>query len=322
MLLLASVLYGARFLQEYNRQVEMRRVEAVRNAAEEARQKAEREEQQRKERETAAAEAARQFAENVRNKKAVSLPLSGDVSLELLPIPAGSFMMGSSADEPGRRKDETQHEVIISKPYWMGKHEVTQAQWEAVMGNNPSQFKGAKLPVENVSWKEAMAFCKKLTRQERAAGRLPEGYRYTLPTEAEWEYACRAGTTTPFNTGNNLTTEQGNYAGIFPYNGNAKGKYRERTTEVGSFPANAFGLYDMHGNVGEWCRDWYGDYPTGSVTDPTGARIGVKCIVRGGDWVSDARLSRSAHRSRTKPYDCAIYRGFRVALSSVVGEGD
>jgi formylglycine-generating enzyme required for sulfatase activity len=323
MLLLASVLYGARFRQNYNRQVEMQRVEAVRNTAEEARQKAEREEQQRKEKETAAAEeAARQFAENVRNKKPISLPLSGDVSLELLPVPTGSFMMGSPADEPGRYNDETRHEVTISKPYWMGKYEVTQAQWEAVMGNNPSEIKGAKLPVENVSWDEAMAFCKKLTEQERTAGRLPEGYRYTLPTEAEWEYACRAGTTTPFSTGNNFTAEQGNYDGRIPYNRNATREYRKMTTEVGSFPANAFGLYDMHGNVGELCRDWDGAYPTGSVTDPTGARTGSARIARGGSWYSNARSCRSAYRAAVTSGARSSNYGFRVALSSVVGGGD
>jgi formylglycine-generating enzyme required for sulfatase activity len=251
-----------------------------------------------------------------------TVSLANDIKLDLVRVAAGKFMMGSSDDEPGRYKDETQHEVIISKPYWMGKHEVTQAQWEAVMGNNPSQFKGAKLPVENVTCDEAMAFCKKLTEQERAAGRLPEGYRYTLPTEAEWEYACRAGTTTPFSTGNNLTTEQGNYDGNGTYNGNAKGEYRERTTEVGSFPANAFGLYDMHGNVEEWCWDWYGDYPKGNVTDPTGARTGSNRVSRGGSWSSYAHWCRSAYRSVITPGARENYRGFRVALSSVVGEGD
>ena len=248
---------------------------------------------------------------------AVSLP--DNVKLELVPIAAGSFTMGSPKSENYRYSDETQHGVTISKPYWLGKYPVTQGQWEAVMGNNPSHFKnvGKDAPVEMVSWEGAKAFCAKLTERERVAGRLPAGYRYTLPTEAEWEYACRAGTKGPFNTGDNLTTSQANYNENNPFNVLAKGEYRKTTTKVGSFPPNAWGLYDMHGNVREWCSDWYGDYPTGSVTDPVGPKTGVVRVLRGGGWGHSALVCRSASRGGVGPGYRGEKLGFRLALSSV-----
>ncbi|MDR3228757.1 MAG: formylglycine-generating enzyme family protein [Puniceicoccales bacterium] len=246
------------------------------------------------------------------------LRLPNNVLLEMLPVAAGSFTMGSPRSEPEREPyrgdSETQHRVNITKPYWLGKYEVTQAQWQAVMNDNPSNFKGAQRPVENVSWHDAVEFCAKLTAQERAAGRLPAGYRYTLPTEAEWEYACRAGTTTPFSTGDNLSTAQANYDGNYPYNGNAKGEYRRATTNVGSFAANAWGFYDMHGNVWEWCRDWYKTLPAGG-DDPLGVPSGSRRILRGGSWNIDARYCRSAFRIGGGPDD-GDGDGFRVALSS------
>jgi formylglycine-generating enzyme required for sulfatase activity len=246
---------------------------------------------------------------------ALMLALPGNVPLELLPVASGTFLMGSPEDEPKRRDDETQHDVSITKPYWLGKFPVTQAQWQALMGSNPSWFEGAQLPVENVSWEEAQEiFCEKLTNQERIAGRLPTGYRYTLPTEAQWEYACRAGTTTPFNTGRNLTTDQANYDGTRPYNGNPKGEYRRTTTDVWSFPANAWGFYDMHGNVWEWCSDWYGSYPSGSATDPTGRDTGRCRVLRGGSWDNGSDLCRSADRYSLTPV-IRIGYGFRVALA-------
>ncbi|MDR3229736.1 MAG: formylglycine-generating enzyme family protein [Puniceicoccales bacterium] len=247
------------------------------------------------------------------------LRLPNNVLLEMLPVAAGSFTMGSPRSEPERepyeKGAEAQHRVNITKPYWLGKYEVTQAQWQAVTGRNPSHFKGASRPVENVSWHDAVEFCAKLTAQERAAGRLPAGYRYTLPTEAQWEYACRAGTTTPFSTGDNLTTKQANYDGKLPYNRNAKGEYRGTTMDVGSFPANAWGFHDMHGNVWEWCSDWYETSPAGG-DDPLGAASGDDRVFRGGALSSFAQSCRSALRFLLLPSISNGDLGFRLALSS------
>ncbi len=240
-------------------------------------------------------------------------------------IPAGTFLMGSPESEAERDSDETQHEVTISKDFWMNQYEVTQGEWEAVMGSNPSGFKGTNLPVEQVSWYEVIEYCNKRSEQEGLTpaykingnnvtwNRNANGYR--LPTEAEWEYACRAGTTTPFSTGNNLTTSQANYNGNYPYNGNAKGTYREKTTAAGSFAANPWGLYDMHGNVWEWCWDWYGSYESGSQTDPVGAASGSYRVERGGSWGSSAAYVRSAYRSINSPDGRFNDLGFRVARS-------
>ncbi len=159
----------------------------------------------------------------------------------MVAIPGGSFLMGSPCDEKGRRdNEEPQHEVNVPS-FYLGKYAVTQAQWQAIMGNNPAKFEGENRPVEAVSWLEAVEFCQKLSEK------LGEEYR--LPSEAEWEYACRAGTTTPFHFGATITTELANYSGNSTYGSESEGQYRKETTEVGSFPPNAFGLYDMHGNV-------------------------------------------------------------------------
>ncbi|MBO4796987.1 MAG: formylglycine-generating enzyme family protein, partial [Verrucomicrobia bacterium] len=176
-----------------------------------------------------------------------TIPLSGTVNLDLNWIKPGTFMMGSPKGELGRFIDEAQHQVTLTRGYWMGKYEVTQAQYEAIMGKNPSHFKGADLPVEQVTWNNAMTFCAKLTEQERAAGRLPEGYEYTLPTESQWEYACRAGTVLALNNGKNLSNEEQCPAmdGVGWYVGNSDGM----THPVGQKQPNARGLYDMHGNV-------------------------------------------------------------------------
>jgi len=195
------------------------------------------------------------------------------------------------------------------------------------MWTNPSKFKGSNLPVENVSWYDAVNFCNALSS---AAGLTPaytvngtdvtwnrnaNGYR--LPTEAEWEYACRAGTTTPFSTGNNITTSQANYDGNYPYNGNAKGTYREKTTPVGSFQPNAWGLYDMHGNVYEWCWDWYGSYSSGAQTDPAGASSGSNRVQRGGNWNSLAQGLLSAYRNSVSPTRAYDLDGFRIVCPSL-----
>jgi len=246
----------------------------------------------------------------------VTIPWLG---LELLPIPAGEFLMVSPEDEEDRCNDETQHLVKISRPYWLGKYPVTQGQWEVAMGKNPSHFKdaGKDAPVEKVSWEDAVEFCQKLNEREGKAGRLPEGYQYSLPTEAEWEYACRAGTTTVFAFGDSLSSHQANFNGEYPYGGVEKGPYLKTTTPVGKYAPNPWGLYDMHGNVGEWCHDWFGDYPTGSVTDPTGPSIGSYRVSRGGSWNCNARYCRSANRSPHNPDNRSSNLGIRLCLSPV-----
>ena len=246
--------------------------------------------------------------------KNMTIPLSDKVDLDMIWINPGTFTMGSPEDELGRSGDEDQHQVTLTQGYWLGKFEVTQAQYEAVMGTNPSNWKGADLPVEQVSWNDAMDFCAKLTAIEKAAGRLPEGYEYTLPTEAQWEYACRAGTTTALNSGKNLSDEAQcpEMDSVGWYDGNSD----EMTHPVGQKQPNAWGLYDMHGNVWEWCLDWYEeDYPTSAVTDPTGPDTGSKRIIRGGTWYYYAIICRSAYRNYSTPDYSDNDYGFRVALA-------
>ncbi|MBO7391712.1 MAG: formylglycine-generating enzyme family protein, partial [Verrucomicrobia bacterium] len=243
---------------------------------------------------------------------------SGDdnVSLDMIWIDPATFTMSSPEGELGRGGDEIQHQVTLSSGYWMGKYEVTQAQYEAVMGENPSlRFIGADLPVEAVTWENAKEFCAKLTEIEKAAGRLPQGYEYSLPTEAEWEYACRAGTTTALNSGKNLSRlddcPEMDEVGWYWCNSNGT------LHPVGQKQPNAWGLYDMHGNVYEWCLDWYGAYPTEAVTDPKGPRNGKERIMRGGSWDYSilANSCRSGFRFHSSPDFASDNFGFRVALS-------
>ena len=211
-------------------------------------------------------------------------------------IGPGTFMMGSPDDEKGRFDDEQIHSVTLTLGYWLGETTCTQVLWQAVMGSNPSGFEGRDRPVENVTWDDCQAFFEK-------ANGLLDGGGLRLPTEAEWEYACRAGTTTPFWFGQDLTPEQANFdrAG------------RKQTAAVKEFPCNGWGLYQMHGNVWEWCQDWQGEYPDGPVEDPTGPDMGVHRVFRGGGWGNPARYCRSAYRFAFHPGDRRVILGFRLA---------
>ncbi|MEZ6015025.1 MAG: SUMF1/EgtB/PvdO family nonheme iron enzyme [Planctomycetota bacterium] len=235
----------------------------------------------------------------------------------MVPIPAGTFLMGSNAPSGppyfGEYTPDPIRQVTISYPIWMGEHEVTQAEYQALMGSNPSSFPGASHPVETVSWHQARAYCAALTAQQ--AGNLPAGYEYRLPTEAEWEYACRAGTTTEFHYGPALFCNQARFE--FSNHSNSSCNAGGGTVPVVSYAANAFGLYDMHGNVQEWCLDSYGPYGSAAVTDPfvTG---GPFRIFRGGSWGGDSFFCRSAYRSYSDPNYSLNNVGFRVALAPVL----
>lgn len=228
-------------------------------------------------------------------------------------IQSGRFLMGSPESEPEREDNETQHEVRLTRGFWLADTAVTQALWTAVMGNNPSRFQDEQRPVENVSWDDAQAFLQQLRRD------CPEA-PFVLPTEAEWEYACRAGTRTPFSFGLNITPEQVNYDGNHPYIGAKKGRYREETVAVKSLPANPWGLYEMHGNVWEWCDDGLRDFgavPAGEiVVDPVGPTASASRALRGGSWFSSAGSARSADRNAYTRGNRHGSIGFRLALRS------
>jgi formylglycine-generating enzyme required for sulfatase activity len=229
-----------------------------------------------------------------------------DLKLELLWIKSGTFTMGSPPDEANRHRAEgPAFEVTFTKGFWLGKTEVTQAQYEGLLGTNPSRLveAGKTAPVEQVSWIDAVAWCEKLTERERAAKRLPEGYVYTLPTEAQWEYAYRAGTTEAF---------PGDAEAMTWHDQNS----RETTHPVAQKEANAWGLYDMGGNVLEWCLDWYGDYPRGPQTDPKGPDFGHFRMARGGSWRLPLPVARAAARSGGSPGRRDYTIGFRLALSA------
>jgi formylglycine-generating enzyme required for sulfatase activity len=226
-------------------------------------------------------------------------------------VPAGTFTMGSPTTEPDRDPDEgPQTQVMISHDFWISQYVVTQEEYLSVMGSNPSYFTGdTKRPVEQVSWHEATNYCSELTMRQRAAGQLPNGYVYRLPTEAEWEYACRAGNTTRFGYGEDpVYTQLGNYAWYDANSGSV-------THPVGQKQPNAWGLYDMHGNVYEWCGDWYGTYPGVIVTDPKGAATGSYRVMRGGCWYYGAKYCRSANRGSSSPDIRHSSVGFRLVLT-------
>jgi len=229
--------------------------------------------------------------------------------------PPGSFAMGSPENERGRSETEgreQQRKVTLSKGFWMGETEVTQEQWEAVMGGNPSRFKGTRRPVEEVNWRKAKEYCRELTKRMKQPGGLADGWECALPTEAQWEYACRAGTRSALNNGKELTSEAGpcsNLDEVAWYESNSEG----HDHEVGRKKANAWGLHDMLGNVWEWCEDLYEDTPAGGV-DPTGATSGSLRVYRGGSWHKPAHDCRSAFRFRLWRGHQHYALGFRVAL--------
>ncbi|MBY0232690.1 MAG: SUMF1/EgtB/PvdO family nonheme iron enzyme [Gemmataceae bacterium] len=253
--------------------------------------------------------------------------LVNSAGMEFALIQPGTFVMGTPEDEEGRYDDEgPAHAVTITRPFWMGRHTVTQAQFRARMGRNPSCFSpdgdGAAavagldhgtLPAERVTWHEAARFCARLSAlgPEKKAGRV-----YRLPTEAEWEYACRAGSAGPFACGEELTSALANFDGTRPYGTRKKGKHLQRTSPVGSYPPNAWGLYDMHGNVWEWCHDWFDRdyYAISPASDPPGPATGEEKVLRGGSYYYIGSSCRAAIRLDREPDARSNLDGFRVVL--------
>ncbi|MFM6581563.1 MAG: formylglycine-generating enzyme family protein [Dolichospermum sp.] len=244
-----------------------------------------------------------------------------DLELEMVLIPGGTFLMGSPKNEEGSiNSEKPQHEVTI-KPFSMGKYPVTQAQWRTVaalekvnidLASYPSYFEGDNRPVEQVSWHDAIEFCARLSNYTKKP--------YRLPTEAQWEYACRAGTTTPFHFGETITTDLANYCGYYTYGDGSKGQYREKTTDVGFFPPNLFGLHDMHGNVWEWCQDdWHDNYEGAPIDGTAWKSVSIYIelkVIRGGAWYRYSEDCRSASRN----WDNAKFNynnfGFRVVCDA------
>lgn len=246
-------------------------------------------------------------------KESTAINLGKGVKFEMVLVPSGKFLMGwkeipvdpfSNLEvEQPEEHEIPQHEVTLTKSFFMGKYEVTQEQWFEIMGNNPSQDKGQKLPVTDVSWEDCQEFIKKLNAKTNG------GYR--LPTDAEWEYACRAGTTTAYSFGQSITRKDANF-GLPSY---FTGTEHNDLQEVGSYKPNAFGLYDMHGNVWERCEDWFGPYQAGAVTDPKGWAMGTFRVIRGGAFSRFVKNARSSFRSGDSPTYRDKYTGFRLAMT-------
>jgi formylglycine-generating enzyme required for sulfatase activity len=287
--------------------------------------------------------------------KSWNLPLPDNTELPMAWISPGKFVMGSPESETGRKADESpQTTVTLTKGYWLGKTELTVGQWKAVTGvglrdkvikmlndetlydfegkkqrirdfmgfnrNDPDKImanEDDQLPMYFVSWNEAMDFCRKLNVLERAHGRLPAGYEYTLPTEAQWEFACRAGTTGPTYVNNLDSIAWYVKNSALGYKGNGLGNPNTGPRDVGGKLPNRWSLQDMPGNLWEWCRDWYGPYPGGNVTDPSGPATGIDRVNRGGSFGSGANDERSANRAKNPPNEDSAYRGFRIALCAV-----
>jgi len=238
--------------------------------------------------------------------------------------PPGKFLMGSARTEPERRPDEDQVEVTLTAGFWMAKFETTQGAWNQIMGNLPGPFtselpEGNELPVGNVNFAEAEAFCRKLTKFAHNSGELPQNWEFRLPTEAQWEYACRAGTTTATWFGDKLSSKQANFMGK-PYNGGEPGPSLGRAAKVGSYPANAWGLHDMHGNTFEWCRDWYHPQLPGGVDPDLYTATASSRVRRGGGWTDDGWPCRSAFRLRFEPERRYDHIGFRTVIVRVTSQ--
>jgi formylglycine-generating enzyme required for sulfatase activity len=237
-------------------------------------------------------------------------------NLEMIFCPPGTFTMGSPTSETGRGGDETQHQVTLSHGFYLGKHEVTQAQYQTIMNGNPSglnadpsQFKGSNRPVEKVSWNDAQIFLTRLNEMEQTAGRLPTGWKYVLPTEAQWEYASRAGTTTAYSWGNDINSSRANYNWD---GGSNDGNDFKQTRDVGQYAANPWGFFDMQGNVFEWVFDWVANYPGGAQTDPEGPALPSQRGIRGGSWTTTGRTCVRLSATRTPEH-----RSPRLASVSV-----
>jgi formylglycine-generating enzyme required for sulfatase activity len=245
--------------------------------------------------------------------------ITNSVGMKFILIPPGTFLMGSPADETGRRENEgPQHEVTLARPFYVGVYLVSQREYARVLGINPAYFQevaggGPDHPVERVTWNDAVDFCRRLSARAEEA---TEGRSYRLLTEAEWEYACRAGSTTPFSCGTGLSVALANFDSLIPQGDGSTGLRLERTTRVGSYPANHFGLHDMHGNVWEWCSDWFSAdaYSTAGRKDPTGPESGQMRLLRGGSWQNQAVTCRSAYRNALAPHLRDRCTGFRVVM--------
>ncbi len=237
-------------------------------------------------------------------------PRSG---LSFVYLPPGRFLMGSPPGERGRGLDETQHLVVLSRGFWMGQMEVTRAQWQRVMGprerhpEKPNPFAGddPRTPMVSISYQEVQAFLRRLEQ-------LAPGQRFRLPTEAEWEYACRAGTVTAFHTGARLDADQARVGSEAPSRDHQAGQAPGNPSPVGTYAPNAWGLYDLHGNAWEWTSDWYGPYPPGDLRDPRGPARGSQKVIRGGSWAFSAASARSACRYQHAPEDWGHSLGVRV----------
>ena len=243
------------------------------------------------------------------------------ISMDMIFCPPGTFMMGSPTNEANRLGDETQHQVTLSHGFYLGKYEVTQAQYQTVMNGNsaglnadPSEFKESNRPVEKVSWEDAQIFLSQLNSIEQTAGRLPVGWKYVLPTEAQWEYACRAGTTTTYPWGNDINSSLANYNWDGAHN---SGNDFKETRDVGQYVANPWGFFDMQGNVWEWVSDWKANYLTGAQTDPEGPASGSHRCKRGGSWHDFGANLRSARRGTNLPRTRYNSIGFRVGFQAV-----
>ena len=251
-------------------------------------------------------------------------------AIDMVLIKGGEYLMGSPSSEFERQKDELQHKVKVND-FMLARYEVSQKLYRDVMGNDPSAHQGENLPVENISWFDAVRFCNALSKREGLTeaytlseengrvevtwNRSANGYR--LPTESEWEYAARAGTLTPFNTGENINADQANFYGTYPYRDRPSQLYRAETVPVSTFSANAWGLYNMHGNVWEWCWDRYGRYPTANISDnPTGSDIGRYRVNRGGGYNDFGKHLRSAYRAAHNPENKTFNLGMRLARNA------